>query len=123
MNTGTIAALTAMAAIIGAWGAAYGQSSQKPQSNQEKYTIQGGSLTGIGNRSAENDYSRFFSDINSGGTARTNVQVAPTGIIPLSDRVELRQNERFNPNNVIIPQGGNEPFDSGNAVEVQVTPR
>ncbi len=123
MKTGTIAALTAMAATIGTWGAAYGQSSPKPQSNQEKYTIQGGSLTGIGNRSAENDYSRFFSDINSGGTSRTNVQVAPTGVIPLSDRVELRQNDRFNPNNVIIPEGGNQPFDSGNAVEVQVTPR
>lgn len=123
MNTGTIAALTAMAATIGTWGAAYGQSSQTPQSNQENYTIQGGSLTGIGNRSAENDYSRFFSERSSGNTTRTNVQVAPTGVIPLSDGVEVRQNERFNPNNVIIPQGGNQPFDSGNAVEVQVTPK
>ncbi|MUG93988.1 hypothetical protein F7734_16950 [Scytonema sp. UIC 10036] len=123
MNTGTIVALTAMAATMGIWGAAYGQSLQTPQRTQENYTIKGGSLNGIGNRSAENDYSRFFSDKNSGGISRTNVEVAPTGVIPLSDRVELRQNERFNPNNTIIPQGGNQPFDNGNAVEVQVTPR
>jgi hypothetical protein len=120
MNTGTIAALTAMAATLSIWGAAYGQSSQKPQSEQE-YTIQGGSLTGIGNRSAQNDYSQFFSN-TSVGNSRQKVQVAPTGVIPLSDRVELRQNDRFNPNNVIIPQAGSQPFDNGNAVEVQVTP-
>ncbi|KAF3885311.1 MULTISPECIES: hypothetical protein [Nostocales] len=123
MNTGAIAALTAMAATIGICGTAYGQSLQTPQSNQENYTIQGGSLTGIGNRSAENDYSRFFSDLNAGNSSRTGVQVAPTGVIPISDRVELRQNDRFNSNNVIIPQGGNQPFENGNAVEVQVTPR
>ncbi|GAA6624115.1 hypothetical protein [Scytonema sp. NUACC26] len=121
MNTGTIAALTAMVATLGIWGAAYGQSSQKLESERENYTIKGGSLTNIGNRSAQNDYSRFFSDTNV-GTSRPRVQAAPTGVVPLSDRVELRQNDRFNSNNAIIPQAGNQPFDNGNAVEVQVTP-
>ncbi|GAB1544529.1 hypothetical protein NUACC21_72050 [Scytonema sp. NUACC21] len=116
MSSKLIVAFAVFAGTFGVLSTAYGQSPKAPESNREGYTINGGSLTGIDNRTAENDYARFFSEKNSGNNSRANVQVAPTGVIPLGERVELRRSETLTtPNNVI--------FDGREAVEVQVTPR
>ncbi|ARV58718.1 hypothetical protein BZZ01_08745 [Nostocales cyanobacterium HT-58-2] len=117
MTNRFLTALFIMVAVASMRGKVYAQSS-----NTGNYTINGNSLTNIDNRTADNDYARFFSEKNSQNNSGNNVgeTVAPAGVWQIGDQVELRRNEpRTTPNDVIFPQG-DESFYNNNGVQVQL---
>lgn len=117
----TIVATTSIASSSSLGSEAYAQSNQTPRSDSGNYTLNGSSLDGIDNRTARDDYARFFSGQNSNNSRnRTEEVTAPTGVWQVSDQIELRRNEpTTTPNNVIFPQG-NETFSGNDGVQVQI---
>ncbi|WP_017316283.1 hypothetical protein [Mastigocladopsis repens] len=123
MNSKVFAALGVMAALVGLVSKVHAQSSVTPNSNVGADTIQGDSLTGIDNRTAEDDFARFFAEQNlknNGSRNNFGDSISPSGIWQLSDQVELRRNDPVTtPNDVIFPQG-NESFNGNDGVQVQI---
>ncbi|BAY42634.1 hypothetical protein SAMD00079811_02120 [Scytonema sp. HK-05] len=123
MNYKVFAALAIAAAILGIGSNVNAQSSVAPNSNSKDYTIRGNSLTGINNRTAEDDFARFFAERNSpNNVSQQNVgeNISPADAWQLGDQVELRRREPITtPNNVIFPQG-EDSFYSNDGVQVQI---
>lgn len=122
MNSKIFAALAIVAATAGLQTKVDAQSSIAQTSKTGNYTIQGDSLTGINNRTAEGDFARFFAGQNSQNNApQKNYAESTSGVevLELGDQFELRRREPITtPNNVIFPQG-DESFYSNDGVQVQ----
>lgn len=124
MKYKAFAALAIVAAVVGIGSNVNAQSSATPNSNAGDYTtIRGNSLTGIDNRTAEDDFARFFAERNSqNNISQQNVgeNISPVETLQLGDQVELRRREPITtPNNVIFPQG-EDSFYSNDGVQVQI---
>ncbi len=118
MNTKFFTAFAIMAAIAGLGSKVYAQSS-----NAGNQTIDGDSLTGIDNRTAEDDFARFFGNINPGNNISRNAVQDNTYQFDnwqIGDQIQLRRNDPITtPNNVIFPQG-DESFYNNDGVQVQL---
>ncbi|MBF2005414.1 hypothetical protein ACF3DV_20005 [Chlorogloeopsis fritschii PCC 9212] len=108
MNAKTFAALVIVAAISGLSSRVQAQSPSVPISNTRQYTLSGDSLTGINNRTANEDFVNFFLQeknvINqTGSNVRENTGdvVDPyLGVWQISDKVQLqRVDEPLSPTN------------------------
>ncbi|NJR74667.1 MAG: hypothetical protein HC773_15555 [Scytonema sp. CRU_2_7] len=96
MNSRMFATLAVVAAIAALASKVHAQSSVTQNSKTENYTIQGDSLTGINNRTAEGDFARFFTEQNSQNNAsRKNFgeSISPADVLELGDQIELRRRE------------------------------
>ncbi|MBW4628892.1 MAG: hypothetical protein KME49_26110 [Brasilonema octagenarum HA4186-MV1] len=123
MNIKIFAALAIVAATGGLQTKVYAQSSVPSNSKTGNYTIQGNSLTGVNNRTAQGDFARFFTGLNSqNNVPQKNYAetVSPGEVLQLGDQVELRRREPLTtPNNLLFPQG-DDSFYSNDGVKVQV---
>ncbi|MGH8000625.1 MAG: hypothetical protein ACREPR_14645 [Brasilonema sp.] len=123
MNSKMFAALAMVAAIAALGSKVHAQSSATPNSKTSDYTIQGNSLTGINNRTAEGDFARFFTEQNSPNNAASRKNfgesISPADVLQLGDQIELRRREPVTtPNDVFFPQG-DESFYGNDGVQVQ----
>jgi hypothetical protein len=112
---GKIITAIAMVVAIASFGSPVNaQSSDAVNSSTEKYTITGDSLTGIDNRSAEDDFGKFF-EINTVETTPNNnvgQKVTPVG---------FRINESLSMPDTPIYLQPAESFNGGNdGVQVQL---
>ncbi|BAZ21767.1 hypothetical protein NIES4073_26450 [Kalymmatonema gypsitolerans NIES-4073] len=127
MKYKAFAALAIVAAVVGIATKVNAQSSATPNSKAGDYTtIRGNSLTGINNRTAEDDFARFFAERNSqnsqNNVSQQNVgeNISPADAWQLGDQIELRRREPITtPNNLIFPQG-EDSFYSNDGVQVQI---
>jgi hypothetical protein len=86
-----LGAMVCTTTIAGFASPVHGQSSVTPGSNGE-YTIKGASLNGIDNRSAEDDFNKFFpvNTVNRSSTTIEDNNVTSVST-QISDRVQLRR--------------------------------
>jgi hypothetical protein len=124
MKYKVFAALAIVAAVVGIASKVNAQSSATPNSKAGDYTtIRGNSLTGIDNRTAEDDFARFFAEkISPNNVSQQNVgeNISPADAWQLGDQIELRRREPITtPNNLIFPQG-EDSFYSNDGVQVQI---
>jgi hypothetical protein len=95
MNAKIVAALVAIAAITGLGKTVRAQSQTDPSSKGEQYTLSGDSLTGINNRTAENDFARFFiqsQNITSPIVNNIGENVdSYLGVWQISDQIQLQR--------------------------------
>ncbi|MBH8552309.1 hypothetical protein I8751_07965 [Nostocaceae cyanobacterium CENA357] len=66
MNAKIIAALAIMAAFASLGSPVRAQSPETPVLNTENYQLTGDSLEGVGTRTAQDDFTKFFNGQNSG---------------------------------------------------------
>ncbi|NMG11158.1 hypothetical protein [Brasilonema sp. UFV-L1] len=122
MNFKMFAALAVVTAIAALGSKVYAQSSVTQNSKTGNYTIQGNSLTGINNRTAEGDFARFFTEQNSQNNAsRKNFgeSITQGEVLQLGEQIELRRREPVKtPNDVFFPQG-DESFYGNDGLQVQ----
>lgn len=120
MKTKIFATLIIMAGIIGLGSKVEAQSSD---SNRGKYTVSGDSLTGIDNRTAEDDFASFFSRNNSPNISRNNNRTENIVLgetWEIGDQVQLRRNQPLStPNNVIFPQA-DQSFNGNDGAQLQL---
>jgi hypothetical protein len=120
MNKKIITLLTLTAAMTGLGSVVQAKT---PKPNSGNYTLSGNSLIGINNRTASNDFGRFFASSNSLNVSSKNATAdipAEANAIPLSNQFELRRNidqPLTSPNSLIFPQG-DRAFDANNGVRV-----
>lgn len=114
MKAISFAALGIAVAIIGFRTPVQAQSTRTPNSEGEASSLNGTSLIGIDNRTAEDDFLKFFGVNNSGNTlsgrATQNNTVTP-----------VRFNETLSfPDTPIFLQPGREPMNGNDGAQVQV---
>jgi hypothetical protein len=109
MKAITFTALGIAAAVVGIHTSVQAQSTTTVNSVEEASSLSGTSLIGIDNRTAEDDYSKFFGVINSGSATQKNT---PT---------PLRFNETLSlPDTPVFLQPGPEPMNGNDGAQVQV---
>jgi hypothetical protein len=122
MNSKILASLGVVIILVGLTSKADAQSRATPNSSTNADKIQGDSLTGIDNRTAENDFARFFAEQNSQNNAlRSNFgdSISSGNVLQLGDQFELRRNNSVTaPNDIIFPRG-EESFYGTEGVQVQ----
>ncbi len=94
MNRKIVAALAIMAGITSLVSPVHAQSRAGQNSNTGQYRLTGGSLSGINNRTAQEDYAKFFAPSNSANTVPNNAReniVPNTGFLQIGDQVQLRR--------------------------------
>jgi hypothetical protein len=93
MNSKIIAALAIIAGVTSLGSSVYAQS--PPQnSNTGEYRLTGDSLSGINNRTAQEDYAKFFAPSNSANAPTNNREtIVPTGVLQIGDGVQLRRSD------------------------------
>lgn len=124
MNIKITAAVAILAAMLGQVCPVHAQSSVKPSNN---HTKSGASLTGINDRTAQQDFGRFFPQgrnyqNTSGGNMSNSIAPNADASWQVGEQVELRRNvdqPLSAPNSVIFPQSIQSSFDGNNGVQVQ----
>ena len=92
MNSKIIAALAIIASVTSLGNSVYAQSPSTQNPNTRQDTLSGNSLTGINNRTAQDDYAKFFAPSNSANAPGNNTQkIVPIGILQIGDQLELRR--------------------------------
>ncbi len=92
MNSKIIAALAIIAGVTSLGSSVYAQSPTTQNSNTGQYTLTGDSLSGINNRTAQDDYTKFFAPSNSTNAPGKNTgKITPTGVLQIGDGVQLRR--------------------------------
>jgi hypothetical protein len=92
MKSKIITALAIIASVISLGNSVYAQSPSTQNSNTQQDTLTGDSLTGINNRTAQDDYAKFFAPSNSANAPGNNTQkIVPLGILQIGDQLELRR--------------------------------
>ncbi|MBW4670078.1 MAG: hypothetical protein KME60_22365 [Cyanomargarita calcarea GSE-NOS-MK-12-04C] len=94
MKLKIIAALGMISAIAGLNTPVRGQSPAPATPNSGQYTITGGSLTGIDNRTAQDDFGKFFTVGSPASTVGNNTGetiTSDTGVWQLGESVQLRK--------------------------------
>lgn len=114
MKAITFTALGIAVATIGFITPVQAQSTKTPSSEGETSSVSGNSLIGIDNRTAQEDFSKFFGVTNSGdtlsGSATQNNTPTP-----------IRFNETLSlPDTLILLQPGREPMNGNDGAQVQV---
>ena len=124
MNGKIVVGLAIMAGVTSLGSPVYAQSPATPNSNTGQYTLTGGSLNGINNRTAQQDFSKFFAPSNSANTPKKNVgeNITPTGVLQIGDRVQLlRIDQPLTPTDTpIILQPAQSENDINDGVQVQL---
>lgn len=124
MNGKIVAALAIMAGVTSLGNPVCAQSPTKQNSNTEQYTLTGASLNGINNRTAQEDFSKFFAPINSANTPRKNAgeNITPSGVLQIGDRLQLlRTDQPLTPTDTpIILQPAQSENDINDGVQVQL---
>ncbi|SRR5579883_861654 len=124
MKSKIITTLTIITTILGVESAIQAKP-PAPKPNSGTYTLSGNSLIGVNNRTAQQDFGRFFSPQNSLAISDKNAtaNISPeASSVPISNQVELRRNidqPLTSPNSLIFPQG-DRAFDANNGFQVQV---
>jgi hypothetical protein len=114
MKAITFTALGIAVATIGFITPVQAQSTETPNSEEGTSSVSGNSLIGIDNRTAQDDFSKFFGVTNSGntlsGSATQNNTATP-----------IRFNETLSlPDTLILLQPGREPMNGNDGAQVQV---
>jgi hypothetical protein len=114
MKAITFTALGIAVAIISTTASVQAQSTKTPNAEGGASSVNGTSLIGIDNRTAEDDFSKFFGVTNSGntlsGSATQNNTATP-----------IRFNETLSlPDTLIFLQPGREPMNGNDGAQVQV---
>jgi hypothetical protein len=92
MNSKIIAALAIIASVTSFVNSVEAQSPPTQNSNTRQDTLTGDFLNGINNRTAQDDYSKFFAPSNSASVPRNNTErFFPMGILQIGDQLELRR--------------------------------
>ncbi|MCV3213877.1 hypothetical protein OGM63_10190 [Plectonema radiosum NIES-515] len=92
MNSKVIAALAIIASVTSLGNSVNAQSPSTQNSNVLQYMFSGDSLSGINNRTAQDDYAKFFAPSNSANAPGNNTQkIVPMGILQIGDQLELRR--------------------------------
>jgi hypothetical protein len=92
MNSKVIAALAIIASVTSLGNSVDAQSPSTQNSNVLQYMFSGDSLSGINNRTAQDDYAKFFAPSNSANAPGNNTQkIVPMGILQIGDQLELRR--------------------------------
>jgi hypothetical protein len=119
MNSKIIAALAIIASVTSLGNSVYAQSPP----NTGQYTLTGDSLSGINNRTAQNDYAKFFAPSNSANAPSKNREtIVPTGVLQIGDGVQLRRSDEplTLPDTPIILQPAQSDNDINDGVQVQL---
>jgi hypothetical protein len=95
MNSKIIAALAIIAGVTSLGSSVYAQSPPTQNSNTGEYRLTGDSLSGINNRTAQNDYAEFFAPSNSANAPGNNSRetIVPIGVLQIGDGVQLRRSD------------------------------
>ncbi len=113
MNAKIIAALAIMAAFTSLESSVHAQLSEAPALNAENYQLTGDSLEGVGTRTAQDDFTKFFDGTNSKSRSINDVEnnITPNG---------LRLNEAISfPDTQIILQPA-QSMNGNDGVQVQL---
>lgn len=123
MNRKIIAALAIIAGVTSLGSSVYAQSPPTQNSNTGEYRLTGDSLSGINNRTAQDDYAKFFAPSNSTNAPTNNREtIVPTGVVQIGDGVQLRRSDEFLtlPDNPIILQPTQSDNNINDAVQVEL---
>ncbi|GAX44071.1 hypothetical protein NIES4075_50880 [Tolypothrix sp. NIES-4075] len=124
MNSKIIAALAIIASVTSVFSSVYAQSPPTQNSNTRQYRLTGGSLSGINNRTAQDDYAKFFAPSNSANAPGNNRRetIVPTGVLQIGDGVQLRRSDEplTLPDTPIILQPAQSDNDINDGVQVQL---
>ncbi len=113
MNAKIIAALVVMAAFTSLESPVRAQSTETPVLNPENYQLTGDSLEGVGTRTAQDDFTKFFDGQSSGSTSTNNAENNTT-------QDGFRLNEAISlPDTQIILQPA-QSMDGNDGVQVQL---
>ena len=95
MNSKIIAALAIIAGVTSLGSSVYAQSPSTQNSNTGEYRLTGDSLSGINNRTAQDDYAKFFAPSNSTNAPGKNSRetIVPIGVLQIGDGVQLRRSD------------------------------
>ena len=95
MNSKIIAALAIIAGVTSLGSSVYAQSPSTQNSNTGEYRLTGDSLSGINNRTAQDDYAKFFAPSNSANAPGNNSRetIVPIGVLQIGDGVQLRRSD------------------------------
>ena len=114
MKAITFTALGIAVATIGFITPVQAQSTKTPNSSGGTSSVNGNSLIGIDNRTAQDDFSKFFGVTNSGNTLSGSAT-------PNSTATPIRFNETLSlPDTLIFLQPGREPMNGNDGAQVQV---
>ncbi len=127
-----ITSLGVLAAIAGFVSSVQAQPRQPSNTQTGEFTSRG-SLTGIRNRTVQNDFNQFFLDNSSAaaparaGNVSNNSEINDTftprrqlGVLQISDDVQLLSNDPLYAPTVRVPGQENQPFNNIERVRVQV---
>ena len=128
-----LTALGVLAAVTGLANSAHAQPTDTSNSRTENVTLSGRSLGAIRNRTVEEDFNRLFlgnpsspvvrnsstTTINSAGTDN-NVNAQQTGILQVSDNVQVITNDSLSSPVTRRPGRQNQPFDNIERVQFQL---
>ncbi|MBD2778714.1 hypothetical protein [Iningainema tapete] len=122
MKSKITAALAIATAIVGLGNPVYAQS---PRANTSNYNGSGNSLTGINNRTSQQDFDRFFSPNQSSvNTSTSNTgenTLSNTGTWEVGNQLEVRRSvtqQVTDPNGILFPQA-DQSFNGNDGVQVQ----
>ncbi|AFY41733.1 hypothetical protein [Nostoc sp. PCC 7107] len=114
MQAKIIATLTVVAAIVSLTNSVCAQSLSAPTVNEESYKITSDSLEGIGTRTAESDFMKFFEGGNINRTSNNNqTNKSPSDGLHFNRAVLL-------PSTSIFLQPAAQSTDGNNGLEVQL---
>lgn len=123
MNSKIIAALAIITSVTSLGSSVYAQSPPTQNSNTGQYRLTGDSLSGINNRTAQNDYAKFFAPSNSANARGNNREtIVPTGVLQIGDGVQLRRADELLtlPDTPIILQPTQSDNNINDAVQVEL---
>lgn len=123
MNSKIIAALAIIAGVTSLGSSVYAQSPPRQNSNTGQYTLTGDSLSGINNRTAQDDYAKFFAPSNSANAPGNNREtITPIGVLQIGDGVQLRRSDEplTLTDTPIILQPAQSDNDINDGVQVQL---
>jgi len=123
MNSKIIAALAIIAGVTSLGSSVYAQSPPTQNSNTGQYTLTGDSLSGINNRTAQDDYAKFFAPSNSANAPGNNREtITPIGVLQIGDGVQLRRSDEplTLTDTPIILQPAQSDNDINDGVQVQL---
>lgn len=123
MNRKIIAALAIIAGVTSLGSSVYAQSPPTQNSNTGEYRLTGDSLSGINNRTAQDDYAKFFAPSNSTNVPTNNREtIVPTGVVQIGDGVQLRRTDELLtlPETPIILQPTQSDNNINDAVQVEL---
>ncbi|MBD2495028.1 hypothetical protein [Nostoc sp. FACHB-280] len=114
MKAQIIAALTVFAAIVSLESPVHAQSLPASNTSEENYKVTSDSLEGIGTRTAENDFMKFFEGREINRTSNNNqTNKSPADGLRFNRAIAL-------PDNPIFLQPAAQSTDGNNGLELQL---